>query len=139
MDVDNGKAAREPRTRRGMNKRKRILLLMSTTGTPKCRENAYKKARSTGIDLLVDNGMHGADNDDNWMFGPDPDLDNVYQNMPQVSLRGMDEGHTSKLNLGCLRAVIVELMETPGKIKWSKAGVCRRIDRQVRAAIEVLI
>jgi hypothetical protein len=51
----------------------------------------------------------------------------------------MDEGLTSKLNLGCLRAVIVELMETLGKIKWSKAGVCRRIDRQVRAAIEVLI
>jgi hypothetical protein len=102
MDVDNGKAAREPRTRRGMTKRKRILLLMSTTGTPGCRENAFKKARSTGVDLLVDNGMHGADNDDNWVFGPDPALDNVYQNMPQVSPHGMDEGLTSKLNLGCL-------------------------------------
>jgi hypothetical protein len=77
--------------------------------------------------------------DDNWVFGPDPALDNVYQNMPQVSLHGMDEGLTSKLNHGCLCAVIVELMETPGKIKWPKAGVYRRIDRQVRAAIEVLI
>ena len=80
--------------------------------------------------------MHGADNDDNWVFGPDPELDNVYQNMPQVSLHGMDEGLTSKLNIGCLRAAIVELMATPGKIKWSKAAACRRIDRQVRAAIE---
>jgi hypothetical protein len=137
MDVDNGKAAREPRNPRGMKKRKRILLLMSTTGTPQCRANAFKKARASGVDILVDNGMHGADNDDNWVFGPDPDLDNVYQNMPQVSLHGMDEGLTSKLNIGCLRAVIVELMETPGKIKWSKAGACRRIDSQVRTAIEV--
>ena len=61
------------------------------------------------------------------------------QNMPQASLHGVDEGLTSKLNRGCLRAVILELMETPGKIKWSKAGVCRRIDRQVCAAITVLI
>ena len=136
MAVDNGKPAREPRTPRSMKKRKRILLLMSTTGTTACRANAFKKARSSGVNLLVENGMHGADNDDNWVFGPDPELDNVYQNMPQVSLHGMDEGLTSKLNIGCLRAAIVELMATPGKIKWSKAAACRRIDRQVRAAIE---
>ena len=139
MDVDNGKAARELHARRAMTKRKRILLLMSTTGATGCQERALKKARSAGEDLYVDNSMHGVDNDDNWAFELDPALDNVYQNMPQVSLHGMDEGLTSKLNRGCLRAVIVELMETPGKIKWSKAGVCRRIDRQVRAAIEVLI
>ena len=57
----------------------------------------------------------------------------------QVSLHGMDEGLTSKLNLGCLRAVVLELMEMPGKIKWSKAAACRRIDRQVRAAIANVI
>jgi len=79
--------------------------------------------------------MLGVDNDKNWIFGAHPELDNVFQNMPQVSLHGMDEGLTSKLNLGCIQAVILELKETPGKIKWSKAGVCRRIDTQVCADI----
>jgi hypothetical protein len=49
----------------------------------------------------------------------------------------MDEGLTSKLNRGCLRAIVLELKEKPGKIKLSKAGVYRRIDRQVRAAISI--
>ena len=139
MSVDNGKAAREPRTRQAMTKRKRVLLLMATTGTAGCKERAEKKARSEGVNLHVTNGMLGRDNDTNWIFGPDPAADNVYQNMPQVSLHGMDEGLTSKLNLGCLRAVVKELMEMPGKIKWSKAAVCRRVDRQVHAAFASLI
>ena len=135
FNVDNGKAAREPRTRRAMKKRKRTLLLLSTTGTTACKENADKRARREGVDLYVENGMLGVDNDKNWIFGAHPELDNVFQNMPQVSLHGMDEGLTSKLNLGCIQAVILELKEAPGKIKWSKAGVCRRIDRQVCAAM----
>ena len=139
MSVDNGKAAREPRTRLAMSKRKRKLLLMSTTGTTGCKERADKRAKSEGVDLLVTNGMQGGDNDTNCIFGADPAEDNVWQNMPQVSLHGMDEGLTSKLNLGCLRAVVLELMEMPGKIKWSKAAACRRIDRQVRAAIANVI
>ena len=132
MDVDNGRAAREPRTPRAMRKRKRILLLMSTTGTAACLENARKKALSAGVYLGVVNGMG---NNDNWVFGPDEDRDNVYQNSPQVSLHGMDEGLTSKLNYGCLHAVILELMETKTKTNWTKAGVCRLIDRQVRVSI----
>mgnify|MGYP006950420915 FL=1 len=139
MSVDNGKAAREPRTRQAMSKRKRKLLLMSTTGTTGCKERADKQAKSEGVDLLVTNGMQGGVNDTNCIFGADPAEDNVWQNMPQVSLHGMDEGLTSKLNLGCLRAVVLELMEMPGKIKWSKAAACRRIDRQVRAAIANVI
>ena len=124
-DVDNGKAARAPRTHRAMPKRKRILLLMSTTGTTGCKERALKKARSAGMDLHFGNGVRGSD--DNWVFGPDPALDNVHLNIPQVSLHGMDEGLTSELNLGCLRAVILELVEMPGEIKWSKAGFCFQI------------
>ena len=138
FNVDNGKIAREPRTRRAMTKRKRTLLLLSTTGTTGCKEMAYKRARREGVDLFVDNALYGLEMDKNWIFGPDAAFDNVFQNMPQVSLHGMDEGLTSKLNLGCMHAVILELKEAPGKIKWSKAGVCRRIDRQVRAAITVL-
>ena len=132
MNVDNGNAAREPRTHRAMNKRKRVLLAMSTTGL---KVDNDKKARSAGVNLHVENGMQGSVNDPNWVFGPDPDLDNVYQNMPQVSLHGMDEGLTSKLNFGCLHAVVLELKENSGNKKWSRAAVCRRIDRQVRAAI----
>ena len=79
--------------------------------------------------------VNGMGNNDNWVFGPDEDRDNVYQNSPQVSLHGMDEGLTSKLNYGCLHAVILELMETKTKTNWTKAGVCRLIDRQVRVSI----
>ena len=83
-----------------MKKRKRALLLMPTSGAPKCAENALKKAKSAGVNLHVDNGMWVSDTDGNWVFGPDPSLGIVCQNMPQVSPHGMDEGLTAKLNLG---------------------------------------
>ena len=37
-----------------------------------------------------------------WVFGPDPARDNIYQCLPQVSLHGMDEGLIQKLNFGVL-------------------------------------
>ena len=119
---------------------------MSTSGAPKCAENALKKAKAAGVNLHVDNGMWGSDTDWNWVFGPDPLLDNVYQNMPQVSLHGMDEGLTAKLNLGCIRAAVAEILKLnagpktkPGKKKWwSKAAVCRRIDGQVAPRLQGL-
>jgi hypothetical protein len=86
--------------------------------------------------------MWGDDSTDNLSaWGPDTTQDNVYQNMPQVSLHGMDEGLTAKLNLGCIRAAVSEMLQLndarkPNQAKkkkkwWSKAAVCRRIDRQV--------
>jgi hypothetical protein len=142
MWTDNGIAARVPRDRRRMKKRKRaLLLLMSTSGAPECAENALKKAKSAGMSLRVDNGTWGSDTDWNWVFGPDPSLGNVYQDLPQVSLHRMDEGFTAKSNLGCIRAAVAEILKLnagpkpkPGKKKkkwWSKAAVCRRMDRQV--------
>ena len=141
FNVDNGVAARVPRDRRSMKKRKRSLLLMATSGAPQCAANALKKARSEGVNLDVDNGMWGEESAGNSSaFGPDPQLDNVYQNMPQVSLHGMDEGLTAKLNLGCIRAAVSEIIQLNDAPKpkhgnkkkwWSKAAVCRRIDRQV--------
>ena len=84
-------------------------------------------------------GDDSADNSSPW--GPDPSQDNVYQNMPQVTLHGMDEGLTAKLNLGCVRAAVSEILQLNDAPKpkrgnkkkkwWSKAAVCRRIDRQV--------
>ena len=40
--------------------------------------------------------------------------DNIYQNMPQVALHGMDEGLTLKLCVGLLESAIVEAFETSG-------------------------
>ena len=112
FNVDNGIAARVPRDRRSMKKRKRALLLMATSGAPQCAANALKKAKSAGVNLEVDNGMWGDDSVDNSSpWGPDPSQDNVYQNMPQVTLHGMDEGLTAKLNLGCVRAAVSEILQ----------------------------
>ena len=41
-----------------------------------------------------------------WVFGPDPKLDNVYQCMPQVTLHGFDEGLVQKLNYGTVMTFI---------------------------------
>ena len=41
-----------------------------------------------------------------WVFGPDPILDNIYQCLPQVTLHGMDEGLIMKLNYGVLELYI---------------------------------
>ena len=54
FNVDNGVAARVPRNRRSMKKRKRALLLMATSGAPQCAANALKKAKSAGVNLEVD-------------------------------------------------------------------------------------
>ncbi len=47
-------------------------------------------------------------------FGIDRDKDNIYQNMPQVALHGMDEGLTLKLCVGLLESAILEAYETRG-------------------------
>ena len=84
MNADNGNAAREPRTHRAMNKRKRVLLAMSTTGL---KVDNDKRARSAGVNLHVENGMQGSRNDPNWVFGPDPDLQRVPEHAPSVPPR----------------------------------------------------
>jgi len=66
-------------------------------------------ARICGINLDTANAWHD-DNDlsEDWIFGPDPNLDNVWQNTPQVNLHGMDEGLVMKLNYGALLSAIEE-------------------------------
>ncbi len=44
-------------------------------------------------------------------FGIDRTKDNVYQNMPQVTLHGMDEGLTLKLCVGLVESAILEASE----------------------------
>ncbi len=41
-------------------------------------------------------------------FGPDEEKDNIFQNLPQVNLHGLDEGLTLKMCVGILNATIVE-------------------------------
>jgi len=48
-------------------------------------------------------------------FGPDPDKDNVYQNVPQVMLHGMDEGLTMKLCVAVVQGTIAEAIVTDAR------------------------
>ena len=64
-------------------------------------------AAKLGIKLHLDNGWIGGEGV-NCPFGPNPIKDNIYQNIPQVMLHGMDEGLTKKLCIGVLEATIEE-------------------------------
>jgi hypothetical protein len=48
------------------------------------------------------------DNDGFTPFGPDEHKDNIYQNLPQVNLHGMDEGLTLKMCVSIFKATIDE-------------------------------
>ena len=48
------------------------------------------------------------DNEGFTPFGPDVQKDNIFQNLPQVNLHGMDEGLTLKMCVALLKATIVE-------------------------------
>ena len=62
---------------------------------------AKDEAKNLGVNLEFDNPWHMAKPDE-WVFGPDPSEDNIYRCLPQVTLHGMDEGLTQKLNKGIL-------------------------------------
>ena len=71
-------------------------------------ERAVKRARRAGVslDCNLRCGYVPADDDTNWIIGPDPQKDNIYQAIPQVSLHGFDEGLVKKLNYGVLEMCI---------------------------------
>jgi hypothetical protein len=50
-----------------------------------------------------------------WVFGPCKRRDNIYQNLPQVTLHGMDEGLIEKLNFGALELHILHGSVVHGK------------------------
>ena len=58
---------------------------------------AKKEAMKLGVNMAFDNPWH-IDKAEDWVFGPDPMEDNIYRCLPQVTLHGMDEGVTQKLN-----------------------------------------
>ena len=76
-------------------------------------ERAVKRARRAGVslDCNLRCGYVPADDDTNWIIGPDPQKDNIYQAIPQVSLHGFDEGLVKKLNYGVLEMCIAFCVE----------------------------
>jgi hypothetical protein len=96
------------RTPAKVGARKRALQNMARTQTTA----AQKRATALGIPLkIVDTGWTIPPDEDGFTpFGPDPERDNIYQNMPQVMLHGLDEGLTSKLCIGTVHATILEAM-----------------------------
>lgn len=82
-------------------------------------ERAVKRAKRAGVLLDLDlrcGYVPVSPHDDNWIFGPDKNKDNIYQAVPQVTLHGFDEGLVQKLNYGSLEMVIkfcLEELELP--------------------------
>jgi hypothetical protein len=118
-----------PGRARTWHEKKRKWLLKSTSGAKKAKANAYKDAAAAGVNLDIENGMWGKHDDEAWVFGPDPSKDNVYLNCPQMTLHGMDEELTAKLNFGALHHAMDVLKKSHPKLKVTT--ICRRIDRQV--------
>jgi hypothetical protein len=80
-------------------------------------KTARRIANAKGIPLRLLNGWncsHMVDDEGFTPFGIDRKKDNIYQNMPQVALHGMDEGLTLKLCVGLLESAILEAYETRG-------------------------
>jgi hypothetical protein len=70
---------------------------------------ASKGAQLCGINMDVECAWIGPPNQDGFTpFGPDPIKDNIFQNLPQVNLHGMDEGLTLKMCVNILHATIKE-------------------------------
>jgi hypothetical protein len=93
------------RTPANMKRRRDVLTAMSNTGQAAARERAGKRAKRIGVSLDVVCGWTGGHAHE-WVFGPCPALDNIYQCLPQVNLHGMDEGLVQKLNYGALELLI---------------------------------
>ncbi len=67
-------------------KREVIHILENHSKTPKGRAaRARKTAKMDGVSLTADCAWVPTQ-DDNWVFGPDPLYDNIYQCVPQVLL-----------------------------------------------------
>ena len=100
-----------------VRKRNTILRQMERereAGLPKRAERAVKRARRAGVilDCELRCGYVPAEDDNNWIIGPDPLKDNIYQAIPQVSLHGFDEGLVQKLNYGAFEMCIAYCVKT---------------------------
>ena len=87
---------------------------------------AKQGAISYGISLDFECAWIGLpDNDGFAPFGSDAKKDNIYQNLPQVNLHGMDEGLTLKMCISILQSTIKEAIALH---KMNITTVCREVD-----------
>jgi hypothetical protein len=91
------------------------------------RGRLNKRARKLGVNLLLSNPFSNA-NDTDWVFGPHPDRDSIFQCVPQPVLHGMDEGITAKLARGAVELAIADCLATFGwdttKVLLQNIHVC---------------
>jgi hypothetical protein len=71
------------------------------------RGRANKRARKLGVNLLLFNPFSN-DDEKEWVFGPHPERDSIFQCVPQPVLHGMDEGITAKLARGAVELAIAD-------------------------------
>jgi hypothetical protein len=75
----------------------------------KTKKAKKKMAHSLGVALDGGNAFDTTPElQDNWVFGPSPEFNNLYQSLPQVNLHGFDEGICQKLNFAMLEMAITE-------------------------------
>ena len=87
---------------------------------------AKQGAISYGISLDFECAWIGLPDTDGFTpFGPDAKKDNIYQNLPQVNLHGMDEGLTLKMCTSILQSTIKEAIALH---KMNITTVCREVD-----------
>ena len=109
MSEEFGVAGCELRHPASMSAKRNSLRVLGKRKVRGANEEACARARKLGVRLDMDNAWSPAKSPpDEWVFGPDPKFDNVWQACPQVTLHGMDEGLTQKLNFGALSMAIEE-------------------------------
>ena len=83
----------------------------------KSGERAVKRADRAGVQLEPTLRCGYAPvtvDDENWIFGPDKDKDNIFQAVPQVTLHGFDEGLVQKMNFGAIEMIVKYCMDNHG-------------------------
>ena len=87
------------------------------------KKEAVKRALKFGINMDVECAWIGPpDNDGFTPFGPDAKKDNIFQNLPQVNLHGMDEGLTLKMCTNILRATVEEAQSLNRKMNTTSVS-----------------
>ena len=104
-------------------------MAMSNSGHVGANERANKRAKRIGVNLEVACGWTG-ELPHEWVFGPCPIRDNVWQCLPQVNLHGFDEGLVKKLNFGALELIIRE-----GRLQHQKNATEVRIPCKSQTAM----
>ena len=110
-----------PRTPNAVErKRKHIIQRMEREKERKevkSGERAVKRAKRAGVELdptLRCGYAPVTIDDENWIFGPERDKDNIFQAVPQVSLHGFDEGLVQKMNFGAIEMVVKHCIDKHG-------------------------